>query len=169
MRDSGLGQHPRFVGLAYRSPRHGLDSSGCAAQEGPSWEHTPAIGLAADKRRAAAMPGLPIRKSRECPSRVRGGCGGTSAPGSLVSNDRTLPLLIGSSGECHFQTFRAPHLSNCRAIKHCQAHVQLFDHLVGPLRGPDRRIGAVLVDEELRRAPDVHAGGHAVGSMHSGV
>ena len=29
-----------------------------------------------------------------------GGCGGTYTPGPLVPNDRTLPMLIASSGEC---------------------------------------------------------------------
>ena len=38
-----------------------------------------------------------------CPSWVMGGYRRTSAPGPLVSNDRTLPMPIASSGECHYR------------------------------------------------------------------
>ena len=37
---------------------------------------------------------------------VRGGCGGTYAPRPLVPDDRTLPVLIASSGECQERTSR---------------------------------------------------------------
>ena len=40
----------------------------------------------------------------EVPVRVMGGCGGTYAPRPLVPNDRTLPVLIASSGECHYRS-----------------------------------------------------------------
>ena len=43
------------------------------------------------------------------------------------------------------------------------------EHLFGALRGPDPSVGAVLVDEQLRCTPDVHAGSRAAGSMHSGL
>ena len=47
----------------------------------------------------------PLRDMPPTRRAAMGGCGGTSAPGPLVSNDRTLPMLIATSGECHTRTW----------------------------------------------------------------
>ena len=55
----------------------------------------------------------------------------------------------------------------CRVHVHRVALVARLEHLVGTPGGPDRRVGPLLVDQKLRRAPDIHLRGHVTGSINS--